>query len=285
MSMNLLTTYNNSVRMLRAATSVVEARKVRDLGAGLCELAKIAGDKEVERLGGELRLRATRRIGQMLASQKLEHGLAKGAAQKGVGRRGKRGSANDPQTEIRLMDQGINKHLANQARKLARLIDAEFEKLLIDRLDGKRPKSGRTVDGLVREAGMSRREKALVEEEAAALKDLRALTPYICGQLEEDEVPAEFESHRQKFEWLLSRNPSSSNLPASVNTIHKIVADAWWRIELIGTRYIAQPRAALKIRDILDRMVERIDIVTKDYLKSRQEAEKVDDSKTLENSA
>lgn len=55
-----------------------------------------------------------------MAKQRETVGLAKGGAEKGVGRRGKEcGSGDDPHSLPTLADAGIDKHLADAARKAA----------------------------------------------------------------------------------------------------------------------------------------------------------------------
>lgn len=63
--------------------------------------------------------------------QRETFGLARGAAEKGVGRRGKRGSRADPHSrKLTLADVNIDKHLADEARKLAALTETDFEQRL-----------------------------------------------------------------------------------------------------------------------------------------------------------
>src|SRR4051812_43235282 len=70
-------------------------------------------------------MRATRRIDELRQAQKATVGLARGGGEKGVGRRGK--NAGSGPTRITLAEVGINKHLANEARKLGALSEPAFD--------------------------------------------------------------------------------------------------------------------------------------------------------------
>jgi hypothetical protein len=267
MTGTLITKYNASLRMLQSATSIVEVKAVRDLTNVMRELAKVAQDREAERLCDELRLRATRKIGEMIAEQRRTHGLAKGAARPGVGRRGKRGSGENPHHEITFRDMEISKAVADQARKLARLSETEFTELVKARRDISKPAGKRTVDSLTREAGIKRRNEAVAAR--IANQDQRTRTDILVE--EEGPVPLEFGSYREKYEWLLRTNPSSPNLPETINSVSKIVADALWRFDRMGVN-VADAHYSYKISRIFDLMWERLDKLEKEMVKARNVA-------------
>ena len=78
-----------------------------------------AKDTELSRYATEIRLRAERRLGELMAERK-EAGLLAPPPPPGPGR-GKVGSQTDPSFSgpPTLADQGIDKHLADRARKAA----------------------------------------------------------------------------------------------------------------------------------------------------------------------
>jgi hypothetical protein len=95
-------------------------------------------------------MRAVRQIGLMMDAQREAGLMAKGAATP------QRGSAMDPREDspITLADAGIDKHLADKARKFADRTDDEFETFLdkalqkvTDGIEGRRPnRTGFTAD-------------------------------------------------------------------------------------------------------------------------------------------
>ena len=70
-------------------------------------------------------MRATRRVGVLMKEQKKTVGLNKGALRRGL----KKNPRDDKPT---LADAGIDKNLANEARELAALDEAEFEDAVAD---------------------------------------------------------------------------------------------------------------------------------------------------------
>jgi len=83
-------------------------------------------DAQLMAQSAELKRRAGHRYGQLMDEERRAGRLAKGAMEKGVG---KRGNAGLPETRVpSLADHGIDKNLADEARKLARMSDDEFEK-------------------------------------------------------------------------------------------------------------------------------------------------------------
>ena len=106
-------------RALEAATSVEQVKQIHDLAIGMAAYAKTANNRDLEADAHEIRMRATRRLGEMMRSQRDTVGLNSGA--KGVG------------TSVRVDDkptlasQGIDKNLAHAARTAAAMTGPEFE--------------------------------------------------------------------------------------------------------------------------------------------------------------
>ena len=80
----------------------------------------------MERQACEIRLRAERRAGQLLAEMEK----AKGGAQPGVGRRGMPSQESSALPQRTLGDLGISHNQSSQWQKLAKVPDDEFEKAL-----------------------------------------------------------------------------------------------------------------------------------------------------------
>jgi phage N-6-adenine-methyltransferase len=117
-----LVKYDAACRAVAEARSVDEVKDILNVAAAMTAYAKQANNKQMEADAFEIRMRATRRIDEMRRVQAETVGLNKGA--KGVG------------TEVRvdsrptLAEAGIDKHLADRARKIGRLSDDEFEKVV-----------------------------------------------------------------------------------------------------------------------------------------------------------
>src|ERR1017187_8959880 len=132
-----LVLYDAARTALQKAVRCDEVKSIRDKAEAMRAYGKQAGDRQMEADAFEIRERATRRLGVLIADQKAlpreqGGGLAKGAATAGTKReapRGKlRGSETDPRSIPTLADLGIDKHLADEARKLAKMPPAQFEK-------------------------------------------------------------------------------------------------------------------------------------------------------------
>lgn len=145
--MSELTKYNAARKALAEARSIDEVKDMRDQAVAMGHYARMAGDREMEADAAEIRMRAERRLGEMIAEQKATVGLAKGA--KGIGPiAGYQKTHNGPPT---LADAGIDKNLANRARKAARLSEQAFmERVAAMRGDAKdRKKKPKREPGIV----------------------------------------------------------------------------------------------------------------------------------------
>jgi N6-adenosine-specific RNA methylase IME4 len=106
---------------------VDEVKAIRDWAVRVRVYARQAKDRELEADARDIRMRATRRLGQMMAEQRRTVGLATGGQPY---QNNPTGSENVPVAT--LASQGIDKHLADEARRLARLSDERFEEAVAD---------------------------------------------------------------------------------------------------------------------------------------------------------
>jgi N6-adenosine-specific RNA methylase IME4 len=129
--MTQLVKYEAACRAIAAAKNIDEVKKIRDVSIAMKAYARQAKNLVMEADALEIRMRATRRMDQMRQDQKKTVGLAKGAARKGVG---KRGVKNTPHLVDKptLAETGIDKNLAKEGRKLGALSDREFEKSIVN---------------------------------------------------------------------------------------------------------------------------------------------------------
>lgn len=114
--------YDAARKALAAARSTDEARKIRDGAEALRAYARMSKDRQMEVDASEIRIRAERRVGELMEDQRRSVGLSDG------GRPKKTGASAAPVSTPTLAEAGIDKHLAKAARSAASMPDATFEK-------------------------------------------------------------------------------------------------------------------------------------------------------------
>lgn len=119
--MSALVLYESAVDALAECKSVDEVKDWADRAAATQAYAKMAKDKRLEVDAAEIRIRAERRLGEMLIEQKAAGGLSTGAM--GVG---KSAVARNDRTPT-LAEVGVTKDLSSRAQKIAAVPKAEFE--------------------------------------------------------------------------------------------------------------------------------------------------------------
>jgi hypothetical protein len=122
-----LSRYEAARQALAEARRVDEVKDILDKAIGMAAYAKQAKDRDLIDMAAEIRLRAERRLGELMAAQKQTLGTAKGGGD-GSNQYGKSiRVARKPSSLPTLADQGIDKNLADRARKMAALTEAQFE--------------------------------------------------------------------------------------------------------------------------------------------------------------
>lgn len=121
-----LVRYDAACKALAAARTIDEIKHVRNGAEALRAYAKQAKNKQLEMDATEIRIRAERRVGELMASQRQSVGLAKGGQPYQA-----TGSKTDPVESVpTLAEAGVDKHLADRARKLAAMPDRKFEQVV-----------------------------------------------------------------------------------------------------------------------------------------------------------
>ena len=123
----MLVRYDAACKALAAARSTDEVLKIRGASSAMKAYAKQAKNRQLELDAIEIRTRAERRCGELMEAQRASEGLNKGGAERGIGRRGNAGRKGTRIDKPTLAAAGIDKSLADRARKAAKLPAAEFE--------------------------------------------------------------------------------------------------------------------------------------------------------------
>lgn len=188
-----LVRYDAACSAVAAATTVDEVREITAHADAVRAYAKQAKNRQMEVQAAEIRIRAERRLGELMEAQKSVVGV-------NAGGRPKTGVNKTPVTETpaTLAEAGIDKNLAKRARTYAAVPEDKFEKLLKD----KRSRENRRVvldpefqalaEQSARDIEIERDERialsgseALVEENAKLLKQVAVMTRRIAALIEE----------------------------------------------------------------------------------------------------
>jgi N6-adenosine-specific RNA methylase IME4 len=118
--MTQLVRYETARAALAEARSVDEVKDIHDKAAAMTAYARMANDTQLEADATEVRLRAERRLGIMLAAEKQAGRIKPGQPQKN-------GKENEPFSRVRLADVGIDKQLSARSQKVAAIAEPAFE--------------------------------------------------------------------------------------------------------------------------------------------------------------
>lgn len=110
-----ITRYDAARSALCEAHRVDEVKEIRDKAAALTEYARQANDNEMYRWATEIKLRAERKAGELLAAQVQHHG----------GRPAKRSS--EKTVSKSLEELGVTKQQSSDWQKIAKIDEKEFE--------------------------------------------------------------------------------------------------------------------------------------------------------------
>ena len=122
MSITALVRYDSMCRAIAAAYEVDEVKDIRDKALAIETYARQAKNTEAERQACEIKLRAERKAGRLLA----EREKAKGIRLEGRSPGGDYRRSDDPTTET-LADLGISKQQSANWQRLATVPDDKFE--------------------------------------------------------------------------------------------------------------------------------------------------------------
>jgi hypothetical protein len=149
--------YEAACRALAECKSVDEVKSWADKAAAMQAYGRMAKDKTLEVDAAEIRIRAERRLGEMLAATKADGGLNQGTRGQLAGK-DETGDVlavdtNDRQKVAPTLAQaGISKDLSSRAQKLAAVPEADFEAALAEKRERDR-KEGSRVSAKLERAG------------------------------------------------------------------------------------------------------------------------------------
>src|ERR1700722_8420067 len=119
--MTNLVKYDAACRALAEAKSVDEVKDIHNEAAARAAYARQAKNKDLEANAMGIRMRAERRLGELMKAQDEAVGLSKG------GRPPKTGLSENPVSKATLKEAGIDKNLAHRARSAAAVPEEQFD--------------------------------------------------------------------------------------------------------------------------------------------------------------
>jgi len=146
--MNLVK-YDEACRAIAAAKSVDEVKLIRDKAQAIAAAARIAKNHGLEIDAAEIRIRAERRLGEMIKEQKDGPGLNAGGATPGVGRAGNNAVPHGNRIPT-LAQAGIDKKLSSRSQAIASIPEDDFEQTLAEHREAQQAVTSRTMDTLAR---------------------------------------------------------------------------------------------------------------------------------------
>lgn len=160
-----LTNYGSAVRALAMATKVDDVLNVRNHAEAMRLYAKQAKNQDLEVQASEIRLRAERRLGEMLILQKQEFGFNKGGR-----------PAKDEEPEIpSLPEMGIDHHLSSRAQKIAQVSEEDFNDVVEEHKIKVKQERERVINKLVRHSDKDELDRVMEENKALGkeIEDLK----------------------------------------------------------------------------------------------------------------
>lgn len=126
-----LARYDAACRAVAEAKTVDDVREISAQADAMRAYARQAKNRQIEIDAAEIRIRAERRLGELMAAQAATVGVAKGA--QGVGTSAGYEKTRTSRSAPTLAEAGIDKNLAHRARTYAAVPAEKFEDLLKDK--------------------------------------------------------------------------------------------------------------------------------------------------------
>jgi N6-adenosine-specific RNA methylase IME4 len=152
MSEIALVRYDAACKALADATAVDEAKKIRDVAEAMRAYARQAKNKQLEADAWEIRIRAERRIGELIAAQREAEQLNRGGRPSE-----KPGTKTHPVSKAPTLEEVLgpeHKRIADRSRKYASVPQSEFDSIVADGrervVSAQRAESERVTTNLIR---------------------------------------------------------------------------------------------------------------------------------------
>lgn len=168
--MSQLVKYEAACSAIAECKSIDEVKSWADKAAAMQAYGRMAKDKTLEVDAAEIRIRAERRLGEMLLEQKAEGGLSRGAAGSGVNQHTPAEVRSSVTTAPKLSDAGISKDLSSRAQKLAAVPEAAFEAELSAKRE-RNMQDGARVSARLEKIGEQQLQKTAAQTEAEQLAE------------------------------------------------------------------------------------------------------------------
>lgn len=187
--MSALTKYNAAITALAEAKAVDEVKDLRDKAEAMRVYAQQAQNKTLEVDAAEIRIRAERRLGEMIAAQKAAGAMNTGTRGQLAGKAGSgevlalapdEGQKKAPT----LADVGISYDLSSRAQKLAAVPEAQFEAEVGDWRERVTAENARVTTRLEQAGAKAQQEQQEPEE--------REPTALEISEMENDELRNEY---------------------------------------------------------------------------------------------
>lgn len=171
--------YEAACRALAECKAIDEVKAWADKAAAMQAYGKMAQDKTLEVDAAEIRIRAERRLGEMLSQQKADGGLNRGTLVAGNKEGAGQGSPAVVKNDHRpkLADAGISKDLSSRAQKLAAVPEAEFEEALAEKREIQQREGERVTARLLKKGEKHLRKQELVTPDGEDLSDAMGADP------------------------------------------------------------------------------------------------------------
>lgn len=146
-----LVKYDAACRAIAEAKAIDEVMQIRDKAAAITAAARIAKNHGMEIDAAEIRIRAERRLGEMIEEQKRTVGLNQGAKGSIV-----TGSERVPVKDERptLASVGIDKKLSSRAQAIAAIPQRDFDATLAEHREAQQAVTSHTMDTLARKGAV-----------------------------------------------------------------------------------------------------------------------------------
>jgi uncharacterized membrane protein len=229
-----LVKYDAACRAIAECRQVDEIKDWVDKAAAVEAYGRISKNFDIERDGAEIRIRATRRLGELLNAMPKNTGAA------GIGTSAV--ASFDRTQPPTLSDYGISKYQSSEAQSIARIPEEQFEQTLAEHREEQRIVTTRTMAKLNKQAEAI---QAPTIDEARLFDDLMT-----AWERATPDVKARFIEAVQRQEWAISPVGAAAPNPAST---------AWAAYAIsYHERYGIEPVRNATVNGQLSQLVKRI---------------------------